>query len=305
MDEDRFESEFVIEQNDYPINTGEIFENEFNHWMAPEDSNLTTYSRSIAEDLIKIIKRLLVEYSHPSQSHSKDEEYNKYLQNKKNALYSGPQASHPNPFHLDYFVLGLSKPREEYEKPVFHFNGEYHYMYELRQPLLIPYSALKRNQFEMLFAFSLRQCNLSEWDSFFEYHLEKSFNSELKPFIKLVVLIKRKFESTLFNKGQIEAISEWIGFNEKVSNQKKIKTVLTVDQLAYLFKALRDTNIIIETNNSVIISWLSEAFESKIQSQISERSLNNKFYTPTHEASEFWQDQFQKLLDYTKGKKEK
>jgi hypothetical protein len=287
------EKQFDHETKSHPIYTGFIFENEYNFWINPDESAWPKYPNSIADVLIVIIKNLLVKYSEPSMEHS--ESTKEYLKDKKDAIYREPMILNTSPFVPDYFVLGLDKPIEKYSPPRVFLGGEFYYLYELKDPVAITKKMATNYQFELLFAFYLRQCNLTELDDLLNYQLEQNFDSDLKEFIKYLVLLRRKFENILFSKGLTEAITEWISINEKNISKKKIKTHLTVDQLAFLFKALVENKLLSDDNKNDIINMVCENFEAKKQPHISVKSFNGKFYTPTEDAIKFWVDQFDKL----------
>lgn len=278
--------------SDFPINTGDIFTSEQRFWRDTESSNWTKYPHSLADDLIDIITHLIVDNVKPSYSHS--EERKEYLKNKADKRIQEELRSQ-NPFVPDYIVLGLGKPIEMYDKPDVHYGGEFHYLYELATRLRVTKKTIRKDRFELLFAFALRQCNIAELDSFFKYHLDQNFDGDMKEFRAYVAMVKRKYENPLYHKGLAEAIQEWIILNESNPNPKKIKTSMTVGQLAFLFRMLVKNKLISEEPLKRLFECICLNFESKGMEQISALSFHNNYHSYTKEAAEFWIDQFDKL----------
>lgn len=67
---------------------------------------------------------------------------------------------------------------------------------------------------------------------------------------------------------------------ESVEPSNKIKTSLTVSQIAYIAKLLFDTNILSPDNKSEALNKLTNCLVTKNAAQISIKSLKAKFYSP-------------------------
>lgn len=163
-------------------------------------------------------------------------------------------------------------------------------------------------KFELLFAFALRQCNLTYLNKFLEYHLDKNFEGHLKKFIGFLVLIKRKFEEPLFSKGLIDATDNWIKEWEidlKDSGGEKIKAHLSVEQLAFIFRALHECKLIEGNNAKLIGRVVSRAFNSKAKEDFSPGNLSKKYYELSDDTLEFWLYQFSKMEAFARRQLEK
>ncbi|HUM45833.1 MAG TPA: hypothetical protein PLD84_02825 [Chitinophagales bacterium] len=284
---------------DFEINTGFIFRNEANYAREGEGFINKKCPDYLAESLTFTVHSLLIKYSKPFIS--SPDLSDKYLEYKYDRLTSGELIHlQVQNFKIDHFVLKLNHPISEPTQVVADGNEKknYYYLFEYGEPLSITREMLENESFEMLFAFALRQCNLSYMDSFLQYHLDHSFDADLKGFIRFVVLIKRKFEEPLFSNGLTDALNQWLRENEinlKNSGTEKIKTYLTVDQLAFLFKALVENHLIDKTNQKSIFRVIGKSFESKAQEDISIGSIDSDFHSPTDKALDFWIDNFDKM----------
>ena len=83
--------------------------------------------------------------------------------------------------------------------------------------------------------------------------------------------------------------------NVKNSGGEKIKTYLTVDQLAFLFKAMVENHIIDKRISASLFRVISRSFESKAQDDVSVGSIDKFYATPTEKALDFWIDNFDRM----------
>jgi len=83
----------------------------------------------------------------------------------------------------------------------------------------------------------------------------------------------------------------------------KIETSLSVDELAYLVRALIESNIITNKNKSDVYRTVCATFSSKQRVDIKEKSLSNKFTTPGFKAMDRWLELFSKLMTFTRTEK--
>lgn len=91
----------------------------------------------------------------------------------------------------------------------------------------------------------------------------------------------------------------------KQASLPKVRTTLTVPELAYLFRALVDAKIITPRNKTDLFKGIAAVFSSKKGIDISSNSLKNKFDTPEPKAMEFWQEKFYTLGHNAKKDQEK
>lgn len=89
----------------------------------------------------------------------------------------------------------------------------------------------------------------------------------------------------------------------KVDDKKKLRTNLTVAELAYLFKAMLSEGFITSRKNSEIYSFISDNFSSKKQEKISPNTIKNHFEATDNATLTAWQVNFGKLA--LKAKKDK
>ena len=85
----------------------------------------------------------------------------------------------------------------------------------------------------------------------------------------------------------------------------KLKTNLTVKQIAYLFRALYDEGIIESKHKTDICNFIAESFSSKQKEDVSANSLRNAFESPDFNAVDFWHEKFTHLMQRAKKDKEK
>lgn len=124
---------------------------------------------------------------------------------------------------------------------------------------------------------------------------------------------KRNFH--LFQNVTLQALDDlkkgYLGSFVKVANQdfqeskKKIKTNLSVPQLAYLFKVLKEVGIITNNENNEIYNVLEQNFSSKQREDISINTLKNDFEAPAYATIEFWREKFMLLVQKARKDKEK
>jgi len=99
----------------------------------------------------------------------------------------------------------------------------------------------------------------------------------------------------------IEFINEQFETPQKATNTEKtkLKTNLSVPQLALLFKELHKLkpNIFDIKTNTELYQFISESFITKQSSgDISTKSIKNKFEDPDQKTIDFWADKFRKML---------
>lgn len=78
----------------------------------------------------------------------------------------------------------------------------------------------------------------------------------------------------------------------------KLKTTLSVTQLAYLFKMLLETKQITVNTNAELFRFISKNFSTKgkPEGDISTDALNNKFNSPDNDTIKYWIDELLKML---------
>lgn len=107
-----------------------------------------------------------------------------------------------------------------------------------------------------------------------------------------------------FKKGYLGSFAK-LSTQEFPESQKKIKTNLSVPQLAYLFKVLQEVGIITNNNNQEIYAVLKQNFSSKKREDISSNTLKNDFEAPDYATIEFWREKFMQLVQKARKDKEK
>ncbi|MBK9730649.1 MAG: hypothetical protein IPO83_05080 [Chitinophagaceae bacterium] len=300
-----FEEEEVFENYSYSINTATIFWNEYQFKREPESFEWKTCPFGIGKDLENIIQSLLVNHAEPRVDYSPKRR--KFLIEKYNTFSNDFFAREP--FLLDFFVPAYNKPKNKNGNNHLTFGGDrYYYLYSYAQAVIVSRKTVMDYQFELLFAFALRQCDLMHIDSFLNFHFESNFAGTAKKYCQYLKQITRKFASKLLTTELSDSIKEWIVENEnseKESGVEKIKTYLTVKQLAFIFRALKEIKLIEGKTEKSIAKVISKAFDSKAQEDLSPESVYNHYYALDYGAIEFWLIQFPKLEKFTKKLKEK
>jgi hypothetical protein len=281
---------------DCEIDTGEIYSRELRYANNPESFKRKKCPDELAEQLLLIIQRLLVNHHEPTVNDSYSAK--EYLKERFKTF--DQKRWHDHSFSSDYFVLSMDSPQNETGPKRIDFAGSKHfYLYSYDIPLLVKKNMADSEQFEHLFAFALRQCNLMKVDALLSYQFETNFGGDdLKSYLKYVTQLTRKFGNDLFNQELIDSIYDWIKEQEKnpTGPQYKITTVLTVDQLACLFRLLVETKLVTTENKSLLARLICRSFESKGTADISAGSLSKHLFAPTDGAIEFWEGQFTKLI---------
>lgn len=90
---------------------------------------------------------------------------------------------------------------------------------------------------------------------------------------------------------------------EKTQNlsEFKVKTVLSVPQLAYSIRLLRDAGIITNENKSELIRFFSRNFSSAQNEHISSESFRSKYFGFEHSAVKHIQGVLTKLMSHSKS----
>lgn len=104
---------------------------------------------------------------------------------------------------------------------------------------------------------------------------------------------------------QLVNLIDGFSFETAPVPSKKLKTNLTVKELAYLFRALHDEKIIESRQKTDIFNFIADNFSSKQKDEISANSIKNAFDTPDYNAVDFWQEKFTHLMQKAKKDKEK
>lgn len=104
---------------------------------------------------------------------------------------------------------------------------------------------------------------------------------------------------------QLGSLIDSFSFETAQPLKQKLKTNLTVKEIAYLFRALHDEGIIEARQKTDIFNFISESFSSKQKEDISANSIKNAFDTPDFNAVDFWQEKFTHFMQKAKKDKEK
>lgn len=132
---------------------------------------------------------------------------------------------------------------------------------------------------------------------FSDYSITPSDEDDFK-----VLWLKQFIENLIIIRNNIKSI---LSFNENLVIKNKLKTNLTVKEIAYLFRALYEEGIIDAKHKTDIFNFIAESFSSKQKEDVSANSIKNAFDVPDFNAMDFWFEKFIRLRDRTKKDKEK
>lgn len=295
--ENEIKDEIMNESPDdynYAINTASIYWNESKYNGDPDFFNVKMCPVDLAMDLEHAIQELLVKHIEPTVDYS--DHMKEYLLER----FKKFKTTHfsVEPFRLDFFVTAYDKPRIKRGSNDLRFSGDnYFYLYDYHEPFIAYKKAILDSQFELIFAFALRQCDLMNIDSFLSYHLLANFEGNTKQYCKYLTQINRKFTTPLFTNELSNSIRDWLSENENKADvhiSRKIKTYLTIDQLACLFKMLMDNGHLSDEPTKTI-EVVCASFETKMMRNPSSNNFGQDFYKPTIKALDFWIDNFDKM----------
>ncbi len=127
----------------------------------------------------------------------------------------------------------------------------------------------------------------------FEETYEKGYNQDKE-------LIQTDFYNYFYGEVVNEAL-DFINQQYNLSGQQKnkLRTNLSVPQLALLFKELNKLkpNIFDIKTNTELYQFISDSFTTKQSAgDISTKSIKNKFEDPNQTTIDFWADKFRKML---------
>jgi hypothetical protein len=84
----------------------------------------------------------------------------------------------------------------------------------------------------------------------------------------------------------------------KIERKVKIKTNLTVPQLAYLFRVLNKMGLVESANQTNILKFISETFETDNVTDISVKSLRSKYYSLEKKARVATREQLMEIIQF-------
>ena len=90
-----------------------------------------------------------------------------------------------------------------------------------------------------------------------------------------------------------------------LSSSAKLKTTLTVPQLAFLFKALNKLEIFQYTHKNEIYNFLAKNIQTMKSSELSVNTIKNFFESSKEEVAEFWFEKFEFLTKWADLQKSK
>ncbi|HYG53352.1 MAG TPA: hypothetical protein VD905_20785 [Flavobacteriales bacterium] len=154
---------------------------------------------------------------------------------------------------------------------------------------------------DMFFVYRLLLLDLVHYESFLNYHLERTFEGNLKEYLKYLTLTLRKWQDSLLDEKQSKTILEWIEESKKEETQKaarkgKIKRerddnkiALTQEETAVLIYFLQKERVFLNDeylNNtdageafSILTGYSAETLRQKLGQFKSERLRNKKELT--------------------------
>jgi predicted metal-dependent hydrolase len=135
---------------------------------------------------------------------------------------------------------------------------------------------------------------------------EKYFGHVFKWYEKHFHLFQEATEQALqdFKKGYLGSFADFSTQTQQ-EPKNKLKTNLTVKEIAYLFRVLNDEGIIDAKHKTDIFNFIAENFSSKQKEDVSVNSIKNAFDTPDFNAMDFWFEKFIRLRDNVKKDKQK
>lgn len=107
-----------------------------------------------------------------------------------------------------------------------------------------------------------------------------------------------------FKRGYLGSFADF-SLQNNLQQKPKLKTNLTVKEIAYLFRALHDEGIIEFRQKTDLFSFIADNFSSKQKDEVSANSIKNAFDTPDLNAVDFWQEKFTHFMQKAKKDKEK
>ncbi|WP_320018245.1 hypothetical protein [Labilibaculum manganireducens] len=144
----------------------------------------------------------------------------------------------------------------------------------------------EKERFEVLIAFKKRLFTLKDSPSYRHLHLSNIMTLVDNTLDKLIAFVDNKLVK--YDRDLLDNTGSSNGFG-------KIKSNLTVSQMALFFRLLSDENIL-ETNNITKLSkQIASSFSSKQKDDISYKSVKNNFDSPQNEAIEFWETKLVRL----------
>jgi len=144
----------------------------------------------------------------------------------------------------------------------------------------------EKERYEVLIAFKKRFFTLKDSPLYRHLHLSNIMTLVDNTLDKLIAFVDNKLVK--YDRDLLDNTGSSNGFG-------KIKSNLTVSQMALFFRLLSDENIL-ETNNITKLSkQIASSFSSKQKDDISYKSVKNHFDSPQNEAIEFWDTKLVRL----------
>ena len=140
---------------------------------------------------------------------------------------------------------------------------------------------------------------MNEYDAKYFTHVFKWYERHFHLFEEAA---KQALED--FKKGYLGSFADFAA-QSTMQPKQKLKTNLTVKEIAYLFRALHEEGIIESRQKTDMFNFIAENFSSKQKDEISANSIKNAFDTPDFNAVDFWQEKFTHFMQKAKKDKEK
>jgi predicted metal-dependent hydrolase len=138
---------------------------------------------------------------------------------------------------------------------------------------------------------------------FYEKYFAHVFNWYKKHFHLFQEATEQAMED--FKKGYLGSFADFATHQTQETKRDKLKTNLTVPELAYLFNALYAEGIITSKHKSDIYKFIADNFSSKQQDDISVNSIKNHFENPDFNAVDSMHEKFTHIYQQAKKDKEK
>lgn len=183
----------------YQLNTFDIFQGELEFWADTAETGWPEYSYEFARTL----EKLVIEHfkSDSPEKIKQAPEYDAFI--RKNYFSSLTGFTDESPFGE---LPNESDLSEDIRKKFNLFSRLAYWTEEF----IVPKEFCGSNFFEFLFAFSLRQSNITEIFPFLDFHLADTFNNGRQAFIKYLIPLTKKYSETLFTEIVTETIFEWV-----------------------------------------------------------------------------------------------
>jgi hypothetical protein len=283
----------MLEQNNYTINTGDIYIHEYSNWQPNPD-----LKESIAR-MESLILHLLQKNNLPAvTSKTHDDEYFKAKRDQFENYQLNALESQKHPFTFIFVetesqdskkVLSSdSHTFDEIVNYVFNLDTDRKWiMYDYAEPYIIQKDVEDPEVFEFFFAFKLRQIDIMQTDEFLAYHIIASYEDNRSDYHRFLDLIIRKYHD-LFDEDKRKTIAEWLAMNQTSKTDQKTM-IKDTDKIEWLGSQKELAELFIELKQK---GWIKQIEHKKIKNtftsshsiqQVLKPSVDKKTLEPMYE----------------------